>query len=374
VSATPLRVQVVIDSMTAGGAEMLLGDFAVGAPAAGIDLSVCYLTAHDEGLAAARLRRRGIEPVHVHIDSLIKPASVRRVRSHLEATDPDLVHTHLSYSDALGGLAARMLGVPVVSTLHVMERERHLRDRVRERLMATARRRSAARVICVSDAARGAFLQATRYPAGRVVTVHNGIAVEPLPGAGAAVRAELGLSPDDLVVGMLGVLRPGKGHDEAAAAVARLRRAFPGLRLVVAGDGPSREAVARAMAPLGEAAVLAGHRGDVMAVLDAVDILLHPSKVEAFPTAVLEAMAAGVPVVASAVGGIPEILADGETGVLVPPPAAELALADALEPLLQAPDVRRAMAERGRERMLREFTAERWAERTRAVYDEVLDR
>ena len=368
-----LRVLVVIDSLSHGGAELLLTDFVAAAGTAGIEPSVAYLGERDGSPAAARLREHGIEPACIAIDGLLHPGSLTRLRAHVRDLAPDIVHTHLDYADFMGGVASRSLGIPMVSTVHVMEwRAGATRDRVRGRLIASARRRLAARVATVSDAARTALLGAGLDRADHVVTVHNGVAAAPAAGAGAGIRAELGLDADALVVAQVAVLREGKGHAVAAEAVARLRADHPGLRLVVVGDGPALAQVERALAPLGEAALMLGHRDDVMAVLDAADVLVHPTEIDALPTAVMEAMAAGLPVVATNVGGVPELVADGETGVLVQAPATAPALADALAPLLADAGLRRRLGEAGRVRYERGFTAESWAHRTRALYETVL--
>jgi glycosyltransferase involved in cell wall biosynthesis len=170
------------------------------------------------------------------------------------------------------------------------------------------------------------------------------------------------------------VLRTDKGHAVAVDAIARLRERFPNLRLLVAGEGPARAEVERAVATLGGAGVLAGHRDDVMAVLDAADVLVHPSRIDAFPTALLEALAAGVPAVATAVGGIPEIVEDGRTGVLVGASADGAALAAALEPLLADRALRGQLAAWGRERFAARYSAARWAQNLRGLYDDVLTR
>ena len=369
----PLRVHALISSLTWGGAEMLLAHLAEGAPAAGLELSVGYLNDVDGAPAAEPLRRRGIEPTLVPIDSLLGPSDLRRVRRHLATGDWDVLHTHLGYADLMGGVAARSLGRPAVASIHVAEQPAGLRDRVKARLMALARRRCAARVIAPSESARRWYLSTGWDRPERVVTVHNGVAAEaPAPGTGPAVRAELGLGPGDLVAAIVTVLRAGKGHDVAIAAVAELRERFPGLRLLVLGEGPARAEVERLAAPLGDAAILTGHRDDVVRVLAAVDVLVHPSSADAFPTALLEAMAAGVPVVATAVGGIPEIVEDGETGTLLAPPPEPGAFAAALEALLADPERRARMGARGRERWEERFSAERWAQRLRAVYEQAL--
>jgi glycosyltransferase involved in cell wall biosynthesis len=370
--ARRLRVAVVIDTMTWGGAEMLLGDLASALPGVGVDLSVAYLNEFHDSPASVRLREQGLEPVLVPITLLHDPRGFARVRRYLMRLRPDLVHTHLGYADLLAGPAARSLGIPSVSTLHVMEWERGGKEGVKERLMALARRAGARRIVAVSEAGRRAYLERFGERPERVVTIHNGVARAPRPGAGPGVRDALGLGRDDLVLAMVTVLRRGKGHDVAAGAVARLRERFPRLRLLVLGDGPDREEIARTVAPLGDAGVMAGHRDDVMEVLDAVDVVVHPTHADAFPTALLEGMAASVPILATAVGGIPEIVDAGVTGILMEGPPSVSQLAGALEPLLADVRRQREMGAAGRARFEERFSADRWAGRLRALYDEVL--
>jgi glycosyltransferase involved in cell wall biosynthesis len=368
--AGALRVHSLIASLTWGGAETLLAHLAAGAPAAGLELSVGYLFERDGSPAAAALRARGVEPRLVGVGSLLGPADLLRVRRHVAAAAPDVLHTHLGYADLMGGIAARSLELPCVATVHVMHRSQEARERVKDELMALARRRCAERVICVSEAARRWYLDTGWDRPDHVVVVHNGVAA---PAADRrrrdAARATLGLGADDLVVAMVTVLRPGKGHDVAVAAMRALTVRVPRARLLILGDGPSRAAVARLAAPLGDAVVLAGHHDDVPSVLAAADVVLHPTAHDAFPSALLEAMAAGVPAVATAVGGIPEIVGDGETGLLVPAPARAGDVAAALERLLGDAGLRATMGAAGRRRFEERFSAERWAQRLRAVYE-----
>jgi glycosyltransferase involved in cell wall biosynthesis len=367
-----LHVHALIDSLGWGGAELLLGDFATAAPGVGIDLSVGFLSDRNGSPAADRLRRSGVDPIHVRVTGLIHPRDLGAVRRHLSDLRPDVLHTHLGYSDFLGGIAARSLGIPAVSTVHVMGWDRgELRNHAKVALISHVRRRYMKRVVAVSEPARQWLLDNRWARHDQLVTVRNGAVAIARPGTGIRIRAELGFGREHLVVGMLSVLRPEKGHDLAARAVALLRERFPSLRLIVVGDGPSRTEVARALAPLGDAAAMTGHREDVMEVLDAFDVLLHPSRIDAFPTSLLQAMAAGVPVVASRIGGIPEAVLPGETGLLVDSPPTPDDVATALASLLADPVIRRGMGQRAREHFQNEFTAERWAGRMRELYEEI---
>jgi glycosyltransferase involved in cell wall biosynthesis len=367
-----LHVHILIDSLTWGGAEGLLADLATCAGPHGLELSIGHL--FPESSLAPRLREAGLDPVAVGAGRLSSPGTIAQVRRHLAAIGPDLLHTHLQYSDLLGGLAARKLGIPALSTLHVLDRRDSRRERGRAVLTGLARRRWHRRVIAVSEHLRSEYLALGADSPEHVVTMHNGISVRSASGARDRVRAELGLGEQDFVVTMVGVLRAGKGHELAVAAVEELRGRIPSARLLVVGDGPARGEVATLAARLGDAVVQAGYRGDVMAVLDASDVLIHPSRADAFPTVLLEALAAGVPIAASRVGGIPEIVEDGKTGLLVAPPLTGSAFAGSLVRLFDEPGLRQALAERGRERFEAEFTADRWATRLRALYDEILER
>jgi glycosyltransferase involved in cell wall biosynthesis len=377
--ATALRVHVLIDSLTWGGAETLLGDLAAGAPSAGIELSVGYLREIDGSPAALRLREQGIEPQLVAVDRLLDAGALLRVRGHLARLRPDLLHTHLELADVFGLAAARSLRLPALSSIHLVaprpsavDFDGGRRGLAKARFAALVRRHAAGRVVAVSQAAREAYLRTGWDTRDRVVTVHNGIARSPEPGAGERVRRELGLAPDALVASMLTVLRPGKGHDVVFEAVEALLPRFPGLRLVVLGDGPDRQRIQTLASRLGGVVVMPGHRQDVMSVLAASDVLVHPTLMDAFPTALLEAACARVPVIATAVGGIPEIVQDGLTGFLIDAPPTATALATRLQSLLADGQARREVGERAHARFLQSFTAQAWALRLRAAYEEVL--
>jgi glycosyltransferase involved in cell wall biosynthesis len=217
-------------------------------------------------------------------------------------------------------------------------------------------------VVCVSDGQAAKVRRWCRVPAVRVTVIRNSARpsayVTPDP---AARRALLGLFPTESgvsrVVVAAGRLSPEKGFAVLAEAAAAVCRADPAAGFAVFGEGAQRPELERRVARLGLAGrfVLPGFRTDLDAIVPAADIVALPSFTEGLPNVALEAGAAGVPVVATAVGGTPEVVADGETGYLVPPgdPAA---LAARLGELLRDPRLRRRMGEAGRRRMRERFT------------------
>jgi glycosyltransferase involved in cell wall biosynthesis len=376
-AGSAIAVHTLIDSLSWGGAEMLLADLAAAAPDAGIEMSVGYLLEVNGSPAATGLRAQGVDPEHVAVQRLLDPAGVMRLRRHLARVKPDVVHTHLSMADAIVPPVARSLGIPSVSTIHVIAREptgwatdATMRGSQRTRVAAFARRHAAARVIAVSEAARTAYLATGWDTPDHVLTVRNGIS-RTIPSDCAHVRAQLGIDPDALVVTTVSVLRPGKGHEVAIKAVRALLPRFPELRLLILGDGPARADIARAAQQLGDAVLMPGHRDDVMSVLGATDVVLHATDIDAFPTALIEAAAMGLPAVATDVGGIPEIIEPGGTGLLVASPPSLEETTAALARLLGDAELRRRMGAHAREVYRERFTAESWAHRLRAVYEEV---
>jgi glycosyltransferase involved in cell wall biosynthesis len=366
-----LRVTALIDHLVMGGAEMLLSQFARVTDSVGVDLSITCLSELDGNPAAVPLRNAGIEPSSLGIEGRPGLRALAAVRRHLADSRPHVLHTHLGNADLLGGLAARSLGIPSVSTLHSTEWPGDNLELTVKRLVVGA---CAHRLIAVSEATRRAYAARIYGPTRRIVTIHNGVDVVPTPGAGRSVRAEFGIGEDELVIGMVSSLRREKAHDLALECLATLHERHREVRLLIVGHGYMAEPIARQISELGleDAVTMVGARHDVMPFYDAFDVCLHPSWAEAFPTSLLEAMAAGVPVLATAVGGITEIVVDGETGRLVPARPSPSQLADAAMELLDSARLRTRMGDAGRRRYEQNFTATPWAQRTRALYDELL--
>ena len=226
-------------------------------------------------------------------------------------------------------------------------------------------------VIAVSEADRARMVADVGMPADRVVLIHNGIA-EPEGGNENAVRRELELAPGAPVLLQTATLRPQKAVEVMIGAMAPLRRVHPDVRLLVAGQGDVDRLQGLAAAEgVADAVSLLGPRRDVTDLLAAANVGVLSSDFEGMPLAVLEYMAAGLPVVATGVGGLPEIVREGETGFLVAPrdPAA---LAERIGRLLADPALAREMGERGRRRQQEQFSSEAMVAAVTGLYERLL--
>jgi glycosyltransferase involved in cell wall biosynthesis len=213
-------------------------------------------------------------------------------------------------------------------------------------------------------------LVASGVSRARVQVLHNGIDIAPPPESRESLRAALGLNPSDLVVGSVSRLSTEKGHRDLLQAVAQLGRGE--LRLLLGGDGPEREALQRMARDLGltDQVRFLGVRHDVERLYPAFDVFALPSHTEGSPTALLEAFAYGVPALATRVGAVPDMLQDGEEGVLVPPQAPGR-LADGLGKLFASGGVRQRLAEGAKRRYEAEFRRDHWLDSITSAYREL---
>lgn len=375
-SPARLRVCHLIHSLGPGGAEDVLVDLAKASRRTAIDVSVVSMMRAGEERHAEQLLSLGIPVRSLGMASRWDPRALRRGVAVTSELLPDIVHTHLKHADLVGAHVASRLGVPLVSTLHLIEDGPTPVGRVKRRLAAAVRRRRAALTIAVSDALRQWYLAEFGVPASQVVTVRNGVSAAAAISATqrTALRADLGVPPGALLAAFVGLMRPGKGHDELLDAVEQMPNNVD-VRYVLAGDGPLRAVLAarvRANPLLERAVVFAGFRDDIGSLLQAADLLIHPSRFDALPTAVIHGLAAGLPIVASNVGGIPEIVTP-DVGVLVRPQDRR-GLAQAITTMARESAMRAQMGAAARRRFEQEFAAEAWAAKLRAQYQTVLAR
>jgi glycosyltransferase involved in cell wall biosynthesis len=298
-------------------------------------------------------RELDVESVRVECPRDLDPRLVRRVRRELARLRPDVVHTHLVHADVYGALGARR-GVPVVSTKHNDDPFRRGPFRYVERTLT----RRAARVIAITRALRRFCIDEVGLPPGKVEAVHYGL--DGLPEAWGE-NPELDLPDDARVLLCVARLAEQKGVDVAVQALAQVRKVEPRAVLVVLGEGPQRPDLAA------EGVYLPGRVGDVAQWYRRAELLVHPARWEGFGLALLEAMLAAKPVVATRVSAAPEIVADGHTGLLVPPDDAG-ALANAVIGLLDDPLRAVEMGAAGLGRARSQFSVAQMAGRTAAVY------
>jgi glycosyltransferase involved in cell wall biosynthesis len=364
----------VIHSLGRGGAEQVLVDLGRVSAEVGLRLSVVALVDSSDEQNARDLEQHGVEVHRLSLSSRWDPRAFGRAMQVVRRLQPDVLHTHLKHADLVGGAVARRLGLPLVSTLHLIEDSVRGVDAGKRWLAGQMRRRVADRTVAVSEAQRRWYLDAFPADPARVVTVHNGVvAGVPLDAGGrAAMRASLGVPTDGLLAVNVAIMRPGKGQEDLLAALARVPEH---LRLCVAlvGDGSERarlESLSAQDRRVSGRVRFAGYRDDVPAVLQAADVVVHPSHADALPTALIHALAASAPIVATDVGGIPEVVGE-DAGVLLAPGDVD-GLAVALSRLADDQASRARMGAAGRRRFEEHFEARQWARRLLALYDEVL--
>jgi len=295
-----------------------------------------------------------------------------RLARLLRREGSDVLHTHtLAAANVLSRASARLAAVPVISHLHI---ENHFRPATRPllRSLDNATARLCARLVAVSEKTSQAY-ERQGYPRGRIEVVYSGVELDGR-GAVSDLRSELGIPHGVPLVGEVARLCDVKGQRELIEAFASL----PEARLVLIGvdlerGGAFQEELEREAERLGVRGrvVFAGRRTDAAELLGQLDVVALPSWTEGLPLVLLEAMARRRAVVATPVGGTPELVVDGETGLLVPPRDPD-ALAVAIRRLLADPGLRTRMGDAGYRRVAERFSADAMCRRVLELYDEVV--
>lgn len=356
----PIRVMHVVLSLDVGGLERIVDDLVRTADKAHLVPSVCCV--ERPGHLAEQLRGYGVEVVSLNKGQGIRAKGFIRMIKTLRRARPHVVHTHQIGALFYAGPAARLARVPVV--VHT-EHGRHFAGNRRMRILGRLGVHYADRIYTVSDDIAEEAFRLNVYSTASTCTVINGIDTERFarPTDVSELRKRLGLTDADVVIGTVARLSPVKDQKTLIAAFEILHRSSPGARLVLVGEGPSRAELEAAVSTAGltECVHFAGRQDDVLPYLNLFDVFVLSSRSEGIPLVILEAMAAGVPVLSTAVGGVPEIITDGETGVLVPPADAD-SLATALIELVQNRTRRRKLGRAGQELVRREYSLSRMAQ------------
>lgn len=351
-----MKVVIVLRSLKSGGAERHALQLMKGLRARGHE---ALYAGPLKGWLGQQLRAEGFDGIDLPLIGLYDLPSIVRLALYARRVGADLIHGHLTRGAWYAGLAAKLAGLPNVATAHSDNAGKHFGR--------------ADRIIAVSQAVAD-FLVRQGYDAARIRMVHHGIAdiAARLPaGTRETTRRSLGLAADEPCLLMAARIVPAKGHDTALRALACL--VDKPWTLLVAGDhhgdlGPQMQALAQELGIAGRVRFL-GLREDVPALMAASDLLLAPSRREALSLTLLEASACGLPIVATRVGGIGEVVEEGASGFLVAPDDPP-ALAAALAPLLTDSALRARCGARARQRFEAGFLEDAMFDKTVAVYRE----
>lgn len=334
------------------------------------------------GCYLKELEERNIPVEEYRIKSLYKPSTLRlqlRLAARLRQERIQIVHSYNFYSNMFAIPAARLAGVPVVIA---SVRDQGVYMTAAQKLAQRWVCRLADKVLVNADSIRD-WLAGEGFPRERVLTIRNGIDLRPFEaGAGASgIRREYGIAADAPLVVMLSRLNPKKGIDDYFKAAVEVSRRHPSARFLMVGEkltakGPDMEYKAelqRLSSSLGldGKLIFTGHRSDVPQLLAETDVSVLPSHSEGISNSLLESMAAGVPVVATRVGGIPELVDDGVTGLLVPPRDPQQ-LAGAICRILDDRELHASFSRAARRRVRERFSLERMVRDTEALYLELL--
>jgi len=316
---------------------------------------------------AQQIRALGIPVTDLGMTAKWRLDALWRLYRLLRRRHPTILHTWMFHANIPGRVLGRLAGVPIIisgeRTMGQESRWRYWLNRITDPLTD--------RVVCVSQLVADFVVAEVGIPRHKTIVIPNGIdarAFERLP-AQREARAGLGLPLDSTLVGTVARLDPVKRLDVLLQALASLNDVYT----IIVGDGPERtrlEALSK-QSEIGGRVHFAGQQEDVRPWLAAMDVFALSSDWEGMSNALLEAMAASLPVVAAAVGGTPEVVVDGVTGLLVPPRDPD-ALAQAITRLLRDPDLRRRMGCAGRERVEQHFSIKETVRQTEALYETLL--
>lgn len=372
-----MRVAHIIKVVRVAGAEQHLLALLPALRTRGIDAHIILLVEPSNLMESffCMASERQIPIQRLVINSHLDIGLFKSLRDALLDLKPDIVHTHLLHADLYGIVAARWARVPVIITSR--HNDNIFRRNPVMRLLNWTLWQISTGGIAISDAIRRFCIQVERASPDKITTIHYGLVPTQIDRklGRTALRAELGLPANAVLMGIVCRLIEQKGVTYALQAFAQLAAGFPDAHLVIAGEGVLRPQLESEVITLAikDRVHFIGWREDVTAVLAGLDMLLAPSLWEGFGLIFLEAMNAQLPIIASAVSAIPEIIVDGETGLLVPMRDVN-ALVGALNTLLRDAPLRQHMGLLGQDRLETHFTLSRMVDKTIALYQQLLHR
>lgn len=365
-----INILYLITELSVGGAEKAVARMMAQLNRDRYNALVCCLLGR--GVIADEIEGASIEVVSLAMKGKLDLRALFRLFKLLKKGNFVVIHSHLFHANVIGRIVGKLARIPIIiSVEHNPIAEGTLRHLV-DKLSAV----SADKVIAVSEAVRKFTVNQVGIESMKVLTIYNGVDLSEKHPARIDIlerKKRIGIDPLRPVVGTVSRLDEMKGAEYFVRATAKVRAENPATLFLIVGDGPERaelEQLAQRM-NIAESLILTGYRADIPEVLSTIDLFVLPSLYEGLPTAALEAMAMAKPVIATHVGGTPEVVEDKVTGLLVPPRDPE-ALAEAIITLLQDRERAKAMGRAGRERVERYFSVERMVQQTEALYEELI--
>ena len=328
------------------------------------------LVCQPQARLGVRAAEAGFPVTHIRMRGVLDIAAILALRKFMRQQSIDIVNTHSGRDTQLAGMAARSLGLFGGARPRVV-RTRHLALPITSLFGYVT---LPDHVVTVSRFV-GDYLVSAGVPAERITTVPTGIDLSRYQGKeyGGTLRTELALAAGTPLIGTVAILRRKKGHAELLEAVPAVLAQFPQAHFVFAGDGPQQQNLEHRIAELGlQGRVhLLGLRRDVLNVLQSLDLFVLPTHQEALGTAFIEAAAVGLPTIGTDVDGVPEVIADGETGLLVPLNDSG-AIAAAINSLLADPGRRQVMGQAAQNRVRALYSREVMGQGMAALYERLL--
>lgn len=361
-----IKILHLCESSDTGGAESILISIVENLDKNRFISMVCLLS---DGWLKAQLDTRHIETVVIPQPHSLDLLWLFRLYRLLKKRQIDVIHSHEFATNVYASFLSRVVGIPVIATTHG---KNYYPDKWRRRVAYQFVARESVMVAVSADLKRFLSERVGILPE-KIQVIHNGVNLYQyvVKGINARIRDELGIGTKQPVIGTVGNLFAVKGQIYLLRACKIVADFFPNFVLLVAGEGEQLDLLEKEATTLGIAnnVRFLGFRDDVPSILEAIDIFALPSLSEGLPLAILEALALEKPVVATNVGGIPEVIEEGAVGYLVPPKNSE-ALADKILYLLRYPEVAIKMGKSGRRRIEEFFTVEKMIKEYQILYEE----
>lgn len=363
------RIVLVVDGLGAGGAEKTVADVAGALTTIGMDTTVIYLQERPNRIGLEACSQRHVSTLFVRITRLWKIREWVAFILSIKRLRPDVLHAHLHYATIVSIVVGALLRIRTVVTLHTLEEPGDWsKAGLRLRLMFILIKYVPCELICLTNQSKAIALKHAPKVSRRIHVIPNGLDL----GEWKIERQkEIARDPTSPIVMLsVAVLRKLKGIHHLIHAHAVLSKRFPNLQLWIVGDGPERHRLEQEAELAGskENVFFTGHRSDIRELMKSADLFVLPTLFDALPTVVIEAMAVGLPIVASRTGGIPEMIKDKETGLLVEP-ANEGELISACDHLIRHPHLASKLGDAARKSVERNFDLNVQVQRLLSLYE-----